>query len=76
MYGIDSVYPIVNPPHAGILGVGQGQAMPVVEGDRVVPATVMTCTLAADHRAIDGAVGAEWLATFKRLIESPLEMSL
>ncbi|MDH4016338.1 MAG: 2-oxo acid dehydrogenase subunit E2 [Actinomycetota bacterium] len=76
MYGIDSVYPIVNPPHAGILGVGQGQPMPVVEGGEVVPATVMTCTLAADHRAIDGAVGAEWLATFKRLIESPLEMSL
>ncbi len=76
MYGIDSVYAIVNPPHAGILGVGQGEPRPVVEGGTVVPATVMTCTLSADHRAIDGAVGAEWLATFKRLIESPLEMSL
>ena len=76
MYGIDSVYAIVNPPHAGILGVGQGEPRPVVEAGEVVPATVMTCTLSADHRAIDGAVGAEWLATFKRLIESPLEMSL
>jgi len=76
MYGIDVVYPIVNPPHSGILGVGQGEPRPVVRDGIVVPATVMTCTLAADHRAVDGAVGAEWLATFKRLIESPLEMSL
>jgi pyruvate dehydrogenase E2 component (dihydrolipoamide acetyltransferase) len=76
MYGIDSVYAIVNPPHSGILGVGQGRAAAVVRDGEIAPATVMTCTLAADHRAVDGAVGAQWLAAFKRMIESPLEMSL
>jgi len=74
MYGIDSVYPIINPPQSAIFGIGQGVSRPVVHEGALVPATVMTCTLAGDHRAVDGAVGAELLAAFRRRIEEPLEM--
>ena len=66
MFGIRSVYPIVNPPHAGILGVGAGEQQPVVVDGALEVGTVMLCTLSADHRAVDGAVGARWLATFAR----------
>ncbi|MCZ6465518.1 MAG: dihydrolipoamide acetyltransferase family protein, partial [Proteobacteria bacterium] len=76
MYGVESVFPILNPPQAGILGVGAGEARPVVRDGQIVPATRMTCTLSADHRALDGAVGAEFLAAFKRRVEDPLEMLL
>ncbi len=76
MYGIESVYPILNPPQSGILGIGAAQERAVVRGGEVVPAMVMACTLSADHRAVDGAVGAQLLAAFKRRIEDPLEMLL
>lgn len=76
MYGIDSVYPIVNPPQSCILGVGAGRAMPVVREGELAVGTVMLCTLAADHRAVDGAVGARLLAAVKRRLENPLEMLL
>jgi pyruvate dehydrogenase E2 component (dihydrolipoamide acetyltransferase) len=71
MYGVTSIVPIVNPPQACILGVGAIEARPVVAGDAVVPGRIMTCTLAADHRAIDGATGAEFLSTLRRFIEDP-----
>jgi pyruvate dehydrogenase E2 component (dihydrolipoamide acetyltransferase) len=76
MYGITAVWPIVNPPHACILGIGAVEEVPVVEGDAVVPGTRMTCTLSADHRAVDGAIGARLLSTFRRYVEDPLEMIL
>ena len=76
MYGIRSVYAIVNPPHAGILGVGAGEQRPIVREGELAVGTLMRCTLSADHRAVDGAVGAEWLAAFKRLIEDPMELLL
>ena len=76
MYGITAVWPIVNPPHACILGIGQVERVPVVEGDAVVPGSRMTCTLSGDHRAVDGAIGAQLLAAFKRYIEDPLQMIL
>ena len=76
MYGIESLYAIVNPPQSCILGVGAAVKRPVVIGDTVTVRTVMVCTLSADHRAIDGAIGAELLAAFKRYIEQPGLMSV
>jgi len=76
MYGIESLYAIVNPPQSCILGVGAAVKRPVVVGDTVTVRTVMACTLSADHRAIDGAIGAELLAAFKRYIEQPGLMSV
>ncbi|THF61055.1 pyruvate dehydrogenase complex dihydrolipoamide acetyltransferase, partial [Pseudothauera nasutitermitis] len=71
MYGVDSFAAIINPPQACILAVGAARKRPVVEGDAIVPATVMNCTLSVDHRVVDGAVGAEFLAAFKGLLENP-----
>lgn len=76
MYGVTAVWPIVNPPHACILGIGAVEQVPVIEDDVVVPGVRMTCTLSADHRAVDGAVGARLLASFRRYLEDPLEMIL
>jgi pyruvate dehydrogenase E2 component (dihydrolipoamide acetyltransferase) len=74
MYGIDSLYAIVNPPQAGILGLGAAEPRPVVVDGSIVVATMMTCTLSADHRVLDGATGARFLSTFKSLIEQPLTL--
>ena len=71
MYGVESLYAIVNPPQSCILGVGAAVKRPVVVGDAVTVGTVMACTLSADHRAIDGAVGAELLAALRAFIEQP-----
>ena len=76
MYGVESVTPIVNPPQAGILGIGAGREQAVVRDGALGVGTRMIATLAADHRAIDGAVGAELLAAFRRRVEDPLEMLL
>ena len=76
MFGITAVWPILNPPHACILGIGAVERVPVVDGDSVVPGAVMRCSLSADHRAVDGAVGAQWLARFRRYVEDPREMIL
>lgn len=72
MYGVRDFAAIINPPQACILAVGAAEKRPVVEGDALVAATVMTCTLSVDHRVVDGAVGAEFLAAFKALVETPL----
>ena len=74
MYGITSFDAVINPPHASILAVGAGERKPVVTGDKIEVATVMSCTLSCDHRAIDGAVGAELLGTFRQLVEDPVRM--
>lgn len=74
MFGVRDFAAIINPPHATILAVGSGDQRPVVENGTVVPATVMTVTLSTDHRAVDGALGAEVLSAFKRYIEHPISM--
>jgi pyruvate dehydrogenase E2 component (dihydrolipoamide acetyltransferase) len=76
MYGIDALYAIINPPQAGILGLGAAEPRPVAVAGSVVVATMLTCTLSADHRALDGATAARFLNVFKRLLEQPMMMSL
>ena len=71
MHGVESLYAIVNPPQSCILGVGAAVTRPVVVGNAVTVGTVMACTLSADHRAIDGVVGAELLAALRAFIEQP-----
>jgi pyruvate dehydrogenase E2 component (dihydrolipoamide acetyltransferase) len=74
MFGIKSFGSIINEPQGAILSVGVGEKRPVVRGDQLAVATVMTVTLTCDHRVVDGATGARWLAAFKPLIEDPLTM--
>jgi pyruvate dehydrogenase E2 component (dihydrolipoamide acetyltransferase) len=76
MYGIRDFAAVINPPHGCILAVGAGEQRPVVRDGQLTVATVMTCTLSCDHRVVDGAVGAQFLAAFKRLVEDPLTMLL
>jgi pyruvate dehydrogenase E2 component (dihydrolipoamide acetyltransferase) len=72
MYGVEEFSAIINPPHSGILAVGAAAARPVVIDGELTVGTVMKVTLSADHRVIDGAVGARWMAAFVRRIENPL----
>jgi pyruvate dehydrogenase E2 component (dihydrolipoamide acetyltransferase) len=74
MFGISEMLPVINPPQAMILGVAAGEQRPWVVDGAVVPATVMTATASFDHRAIDGATGAEMLAAFRRLVEAPIRI--
>ncbi len=76
MYGVRDFAAVINPPHGGILAVGAGEQRPVVKDSALAVATVMSCTLSCDHRAVDGAVGAQFLAAFKTLVEDPLTMLL
>ena len=74
MFGVRNFQAIVNPPHATILAVGAGEKRVIVKNNAPVVATVMTVTLSTDHRAVDGALGAELMAAFKALIEKPMGM--
>jgi pyruvate dehydrogenase E2 component (dihydrolipoamide acetyltransferase) len=74
MYGVDEFSAILNPPQSGILAVGAAKPRPVVSDGQLAVATMMTVTLSADHRVIDGAVAAEWLAAFARQIENPISI--
>jgi pyruvate dehydrogenase E2 component (dihydrolipoamide acetyltransferase) len=74
MYGIKDFYAIINPPHATILSVGTGEERAVVRNGKIEVAHIMTVGLATDHRAVDGALGAQLFAAFKTLIESPVMM--
>jgi pyruvate dehydrogenase E2 component (dihydrolipoamide acetyltransferase) len=76
MFGVRDFAAVINPPHGGILAVGAGEQRPVVKNGALAIATVMSCTLACDHRVVDGAVGAQLLAAFKKLVEDPLTMLL
>ena len=76
MFGVSSFAAIINPPQAAILAVSAGQQRAVVKNGALAIATMMTCTLSVDHRVVDGALGAEWLATFKTFIEEPLSLML
>jgi pyruvate dehydrogenase E2 component (dihydrolipoamide acetyltransferase) len=76
MYGVSAFAAIINPPQSAILAVAAGQQRPVVKNGALAIATVMTCTLSVDHRVVDGALGAEWLAAFKAIMEDPLSLML
>jgi len=76
MFGIKDFQAVINPPQGAILAVGAGEQRPVVKAGALAIATVMTCTLSVDHRVLDGAIGAEFLAAFKKLIEDPITMLL
>jgi pyruvate dehydrogenase E2 component (dihydrolipoamide acetyltransferase) len=74
MYGIKDFAAVINPPHATILAVGVGEERAVVRKGKIEVATLMTVTLSSDHRAVDGALGAELVSAIKALIESPVLM--
>jgi pyruvate dehydrogenase E2 component (dihydrolipoamide acetyltransferase) len=74
MYGINHFTAVINPPHATILAVGTSEERPVVRGGKIEIAHMMSVTLSCDHRAIDGALGAELIGAFKGLIENPVMM--
>jgi pyruvate dehydrogenase E2 component (dihydrolipoamide acetyltransferase) len=74
MFGIKDFAAIINPPQGCILAVGAGEQRPVVKNGALAIATMMSCTLSVDHRVVDGAIGAEFLSAFKKLIENPLSM--
>ena len=76
MYGIKTFQAVINPPQACILAVGAGEQRPVVRDGALAIATVMSATLSVDHRIVDGALAAEWLQSFKKLIEDPLGLLL
>jgi pyruvate dehydrogenase E2 component (dihydrolipoamide acetyltransferase) len=76
MYGVDDFSAILNPPQAGILAVGAAKQQPVIVDGELAVGTVMTVTLSADHRVIDGAAAAEWMAAFVRRIENPVSALL
>ena len=74
MFGIKSFASIINEPQGCILSVGAGERRPVVRGDAIVAATVMSVTLTCDHRVVDGAIGAKFLSAFKGFVEDPVTL--
>jgi pyruvate dehydrogenase E2 component (dihydrolipoamide acetyltransferase) len=74
MYGIKDFTAVINPPHATILAVGTSEERAVVRAGKIEIASIMSVTLSCDHRAIDGALGAELIGAFKQLIENPVMM--
>ena len=76
MFGVKQFNAIINPPQAGILAVSAGEQRPVVKNGALAIANVMTVTLSVDHRIVDGALAAEWIAAFKAIVEDPLSLLL
>jgi len=74
MYGIKDFTAVINPPHATILAVGTGEERAIVKHGKIEVAQIMSVTLSCDHRAVDGALGAELIGAFKMLIENPVMM--
>ena len=74
MFGIKSFASIINAPQGAILSVGAGEKRPVVRGDLLAVATVMTVTLTCDHRVVDGSIGARWLQAFRGFVEDPITL--
>ncbi len=75
MFGVEGFSAIINPPHAGILAVGATRQEPVVDADGALAVgTVLSLTLSADHRPIDGVVAARWLTRLRHLLEHPLQI--
>ena len=76
MFGVSEFAAIINPPQAAILAVAAAEQRPIVRAGALAIATVMTVTLSVDHRVIDGALAAEWVSVFKRVVEDPLSLML
>jgi pyruvate dehydrogenase E2 component (dihydrolipoamide acetyltransferase) len=76
MYSVKQFDAVINPPQSTILAVGQSEKRPIVKGDQIKIANMMTVTLSCDHRVVDGALGAQLLAAFKGFIEEPVTMLL
>jgi pyruvate dehydrogenase E2 component (dihydrolipoamide acetyltransferase) len=76
MYGVKHFDAVINPPQSTILAVGEGEKRPIVRGNEIQIANMMTVTLSCDHRVVDGALGAQLLSAFKGLIEEPVTMLL
>jgi pyruvate dehydrogenase E2 component (dihydrolipoamide acetyltransferase) len=74
MYGVKDFAAVINPPHATILAVGAGEERAIAKNGKIEAAWMMSVTLSTDHRAVDGALGAEMLGAFKALIENPVTM--
>jgi pyruvate dehydrogenase E2 component (dihydrolipoamide acetyltransferase) len=74
MYGIKDFTAVINPPHATILAVGAGEERAIVKNGKIEVAQIMSVTMSCDHRAVDGALGAELIGAFKLLIENPVMM--
>jgi pyruvate dehydrogenase E2 component (dihydrolipoamide acetyltransferase) len=74
MFGIKDFAAVINPPHATILAVGAGEQRAVVQNGKIEAQWIMTATLSTDHRAVDGALGAQLLGAFKIFIENPMLM--
>jgi pyruvate dehydrogenase E2 component (dihydrolipoamide acetyltransferase) len=74
MFGIKDFTAVINPPHATILAVGTGEERAIVKNGKIEAAQIMSVTLSCDHRAVDGALGAELIGAFKMLIENPVMM--
>jgi pyruvate dehydrogenase E2 component (dihydrolipoamide acetyltransferase) len=72
MFGIDEFTAVINPPEGGILAVGAVAPKPVVRENEIVIKQMMRVTMSCDHRVIDGATGAKFLQTFKKILENPL----
>jgi len=74
MYGTDSFQAILNPPHSGILAVGAARETVIAQNGVMAVGKIMTVNLSADHRAVDGALAAEWMSAFRGYIENPLAL--
>ena len=74
MYGTPEFSAILNPPQSGILAVGAARQAAVVDDGQIVVAEVMSVTMSVDHRAVDGALAAQWLAAFTAVVENPVSM--
>ncbi|GBQ46425.1 pyruvate dehydrogenase complex dihydrolipoamide acetyltransferase [Komagataeibacter sucrofermentans] len=74
MYGVKAFSAILNPPQAAILAIAAGERRPVVKGNDITIATVMTVTLSVDHRVVDGALAAQWVSAFRKVVENPMSL--
>ena len=76
MFGVDSFFAVINPPEAAILALGAVRLQPAVWEGQVVPRELMTATLSADHRLVDGITAARFLSEFKEILENPIRLAL
>jgi pyruvate dehydrogenase E2 component (dihydrolipoamide acetyltransferase) len=76
MFGTQEFSAILNPPQSGILAVGAAREKAIVVDGQIGVGQIMTVTLSADHRAVDGALAAQWMSAFKAAIENPLSLLL
>ncbi len=74
MFGIKDFCAVINPPQSSIMAIGMGEERAIVRDGKIVVANMMSATISCDHRAMDGAKGAELISAFKNLIENPVSM--